>query len=134
MLNPFPELLSYALFAPLLLRLVLGYIFINLGRLKLKSEKDRWIFSFETLKIRPAVFCVKTLAFIEIIGGTMLILGFYTQIAALVLAFITFAELFIEYKEESLLKRNLVFYLLIFTICLSLLFSGAGFMAFDLPI
>lgn len=134
MLNPFPELLAYGLFAPFILRVILGYIFINLGYLKLTSEKNRWRLSFEALKIKPTGFFVKTLAIIEIVGGGMFILGLYTQIAALVLAFLSFTELYIEYKEESLLKRNLVFYLLIFAICLSLLFSGAGFLAFDLPL
>lgn len=134
MLNPFPELLTYSLLAPFILRLVLGYLFINLGHLKLTSEKNRWTLSLETLKLKPAAFFVKLLALIEIVGGGMLILGLYTQIAALVLALITFGELYIEYKEESLLKRNLAFYLLIFAISISLLFSGAGFLAFDLPL
>lgn len=134
MLNPFPELLAYAIFAPFILRIILGYIFINLGYLKLTSEKNRWKLSFETLRIKPSEFFVKTFAWIEILGGVMLILGFYTQIATLILGIIAFAELYMEYKEESLLKRNFVFYLLIFSICLSLLFSGAGFMALDLPL
>jgi uncharacterized membrane protein YphA (DoxX/SURF4 family) len=134
MLNPFPELLTYGLLAPFILRLVLGYLFINLGYLKLTSEKNRWLISLETLRLKPAILFVKIFALIEIAGGVMLVLGAYTQIAALVLALLTFAELYVEYKEESLLKRNLVFYLLIFAISISLLFSGAGFFAFDLPI
>ena len=134
MLNPFPELLTWSLLAPFILRIALGFLFINLGYLKLTSEKNRWVLSFETLKLKPPSSFVKLLASLEIGGGALLIFGLYTQIAALVLAAITFGELYIEYKEESLLKRNLAFYLLLFAISLSLLFSGAGFFAFDLPL
>jgi len=134
MLNPFPELLVYSLLAPVILRLVLGYLFINLGYLKLNTEKSRWTLFFETIKLQPASFFVKLFAYIEIFTGAMLIVGFYTQIAALILAVLTFGELYTEYKEESLLKRNLVFYLLVFAISLSFLFSGAGLYAIDLPL
>lgn len=60
--------------------------------------------------------------------------GFYTQIAALILALITFAETYIEYKEPVILKRNFVFYILLLAISLSPLFSGAGAFAIDLPL
>ncbi|TAL48798.1 DoxX family protein [Patescibacteria group bacterium] len=134
MLNPFPNLLAYGLLAPLILRLVLGLIFLNLGYLKLRGERERWQKGFEVLRLRPARELVKLLAIIEIVGGAALIAGFYTQIAALVFAVITALELFIEYREETLLKRDFVFYFLVFAISLSLLFSGAGFFAFDLPL
>jgi len=134
MLNHFPEFLSYGLIAPFILRIVLGYLFINLGYLKLTSEKKRWQIFFEGIKLRPVLFFLKFFACVEIIAGVMLILGLFTQIAALILAILTFGELYIEFKEESLLKRSFVFYLLVFTISLSLLFSGAGFFAFDLSL
>lgn len=134
MLNTFPELLSYSLLAPFILRVVLGYLFVNLGYLKLKSEKSRWLLFFEAAKVKPAGIFLKIFAFIEMIGGAMLIFGFLTQIAAVVLAILTFGELYVEYKEESLLKRNLIFYILIFAISLSLVFSGAGAFALDLPL
>jgi uncharacterized membrane protein YphA (DoxX/SURF4 family) len=134
MLNPFPELLAYSLFAPFILRLAAGFIFINLGHLKLASERSRWVLSFEGLRLKPALFFVKTVALLEFGGGILLVLGFYTQIAALILAIITFGELYIEYKEETLLKRNLAFYLLLFVISFSLLLSGAGKPAIDLPL
>ncbi|PIQ67200.1 MAG: hypothetical protein CO184_00610 [Candidatus Zambryskibacteria bacterium CG_4_9_14_3_um_filter_40_16] len=134
MLNPFPELLSFGLLAPFILRIVGGFVFLNLGFLKLKGEKDRWEASFEALGLRPKVSLLKIFALTEIIGGLALIVGFYTQIAALVFVVITFVELYIEQKESSLLKRDIAFYLLMFSIALSLLFSGAGFFAFDLPL
>ncbi len=134
MLSVFPELFTYGLLAPFILRVVLGALFLNLGILKFTKEKSRWITFFEGFRIKPAVIFLTILASIETIGGILLIIGLFTQVVALVFAILTFAELFIEFKEEALLKRNIIFYLLVFAISLSLLFSGAGFFAFDLPL
>lgn len=132
--NTFPDLLTYGFFSPFILRVVLGYIFINLGYLKLSKETERWKLFFESIHLKPVKIFTYISALIEIIGGIMLILGFYTQITALAFAIITFGELYVEFKVDTLLKRNLVFYLLIFAISVSLLLTGAGFMAMDLPL
>jgi putative oxidoreductase len=134
MLNPFPSLLIYSMLAPFILRLVAGFIMIDLGLLAWKTERERWILSFKALRIPRPSIAVKVLGAIEIIGGIMLLVGYYTQIAALVLAALTLAEAYLEYKDPAILKRNLVFYTMLFAITLSLLFSGAGAYAFDLPL
>ena len=134
MLNSFPDLLTYSLIAPFLLRLIVGFVFIDLGVLLFKKESERWILSFKTLRIPHPEIAAKVLSVIQIAGGVMLILGFYTQVATLILGIISFIEVYLEYKDPSILKRNIVFYLLIFTILLSLLFSGAGAFAIDLPL
>lgn len=134
MLNPFPELLTYGLLSPFILRLVVGLIFINLGLLAFKNEKERWIVSLATLNIPSPKIAVKIFGAIEFVGGVMLLLGAYTQVATLVLSILTFAEAYVEYKDPTILKRNFVFYLLILAITLSLLFSGAGAFAIDLPL
>lgn len=134
MLNTFPDLLTYSLLAPFILRIVTGLIFIDLGFLLFRGEKERWLTSLSVLKVPNPKMAVKILGAIEAVGGIMLILGFYTQITALVLALLVFAESYIEYKEPIILKRNLVFYIMLLAILISLLFSGAGAFAFDLPL
>ena len=134
MLNTSPNLLTFSLLAPVILRVVLGLIFINLGYVELTSEKKRWVAFFETVHLKPATIFVILMGLIEIIGGFFLIAGFLTQITALIFSIITFGEFYAEYREETLLKRDLIFYLLIFAISLSLLFSGAGLFAIDLPL
>lgn len=132
--NLFPELFTYTLVAPFILRVVLGFIFLNLGSLKLGKEKKGWIISLNILGLKPAQFFVGLLGIVEILGGLFLIAGAYTQLTALVLAVISLSELFIEYREESILKRDLTFYLLLTVICISLLLTGAGLWAIDIPI
>ncbi len=134
MLSLFPNLLTYEMFAPFLLRVVLGFVFITLGYLKLKKEKVRWNLLFEALRLKPSHLWTKIFGYIEIVGGGALIVGFSTQLVAILFACINLFELYIENKESTLLKRDLVFYLLLTTIAVSLVFTGPGFFAFDLPL
>jgi len=134
MLNPFPEFLNYAPLAPFLLRIVVGFIFLELGVLKFKSEKSRWMQSFETLGLNPATFFVPLYGFLQVAGGVMFLLGLYTQVAALGFVIFTGLELYVEWRAGAVLKRDLTFYLLLFVISLSLLLTGAGAFALDLPL
>jgi len=134
MLNPFPELLMYSLLGPFILRVVVGLIFIDLGFLKFRSEKERWLASFETLRLRPADLLLPIYALLQIVGGALLVIGLWTQVAALIFVIFTGIELYVEWKAGEILKRDMVFYLLIFIISLSLLLTGAGTYAIDIPL
>lgn len=131
-LNTFPDLLTFSILSPFILRVVLGLIVINLGFLKLGKEQSSWQKLFELIHFRPSVYFVKLFAYLEIGGGLLLLAGAYTQLTAMVFAVLFFCEAVLEYREESLEKRNLTFYILIFAIALSLIFTGAGAFAFDL--
>ncbi|MBX4189585.1 DoxX family protein [Candidatus Parcubacteria bacterium] len=134
MLNTFPSLLTYSLLAPFVLRVILGLIFLDLGILKLGKEKSRWVTSLEALHLRPAETLATLLGAIEIVGGIMLLVGIYTQVAALAFVILTGIELYLEWKDAVFIKRNLVFYLLLLAIALSLLLTGAGAYSFDIPL
>ena len=134
MLNPFPELLTYGQLGPLILRIVLGLVFLNLGYLKLTKEKGRWEIFMQAIRLSPPDIFVKALAALEIVLGASLFVGFYTQYAAIGLLLLTVKEALVEYREDVLVARNFVFYVLLTAVLLSLLVSGAGFWAFDLPL
>ena len=134
MLNPFPDLLMYSFIAPFILRVLLGLIFIDLGVLKLRDEKAGWLASFETLGLRPADLFVSIYALLQIVGGLLLLIGLWTQVAALAFAIFSGIELYVEWKARDILKRDMVFYLLIFVISISLLLTGAGKYAIDIPL
>ena len=120
--------------APFILRVIVGIIFLELGYLKLGKEKSAWNMLFETIHLKPTHFFVTLLAAIEIVAGAFLITGYLTQLAALVMAIILFAEAYVELRDGTLLKRDIVFYVLLLVICVSLLLTGAGAFAFDLPL
>ena len=134
MLNPFPELLMYSFLGPFILRVLIGLIFIDLGFLKFKSEKGRWLASFDTLGLRPADLFVPIYALLQIVGGLLLLVGLWTQVAALAFVIFTGIELYVEWQARDILKRDMVFYVLIFAISLSLLLTGAGAYAIDIPL
>ncbi|MDB5254072.1 MAG: hypothetical protein JWL80_138 [Parcubacteria group bacterium] len=134
MLNPFPSLLAYSMLAPFILRLVLAFIVIDLGILKFNKEKHRWNQTLAALHLNPANLVRQILGGVEVIGGLMLVFGVYTQIAALAFVILFGAEFYIEWKDKSILKRDLVFYLLVMVISLSILLTGAGAFAFDIPL
>src|SRR3989344_562653 len=131
MLNLFPELLMYSFFGPFILRVIIGLIFIDLGFLKLREEKGRWLASFETLGLYPADFFVPLYAMLQIVGGLLLLVGLWTQAAALAFVIFSGIELYVEWQARDILQRDMVFYLLIFTISLALLLTCAGAYAVD---
>jgi uncharacterized membrane protein YphA (DoxX/SURF4 family) len=133
MLSAFPSLLDYGLLAPFIIRVVAGLIFIDLGYLKIKRERTRWFNLFNTF-LGIGGFFVGLAAAIEIVGGILLFIGLFTQVAALVLAILTWLNLYLEWRDEMFVRRSFVFYVMLFAMTLSLLFSGAGFFALDYPL
>lgn len=119
MLSIFPDLLSYQMLAPFLIRLTLGTIFIYWTYKILRSHPD-------TNK--------KIVAVVEGVAGILLIIGLWTQLAALVIAIDLIIRLYNKYQTKSLLTDGVNYYLVLLVLAVSLLFTGAGFVAFDLPL
>ncbi len=115
MVNIFPDLLTFGLLAPFIIRIFLGVYFILWG----------WSIVRKT-EIGVSMFPKKIIGVVGIIAGMLVALGLFTQIGALVLSALSlyFA------RHES----NRLLYILLFGMATSLLFSGAGFLAFDFPL
>jgi len=133
-LNTFPDLLTFGTLSPFILRVVIGLIILDLGILKFGREHVAWQELFDAINLQPSKLCVKILAFTEVIGGLMLIAGSYVQLTAMVFTVLFFIELILEYRQSALEKRDLTFYILMFSVSLSLVFLGAGAFAFDIPL
>lgn len=135
MLNTFPELLNYSILAPTLIRFVLGFVLITVGLEILKPSK-RYLFSayFSSRSYPLADLLPWKFGIIQIILGLFFIFGFFTQIASLITLYILFWLLLIENREEKILPHTSTFYLIMFVMALSLLLTGAGAFAVDLPL
>ncbi len=133
MLNPFPEFLAFGLLSPFIIRICLGTIFVRHGYFKLFKNREGAIDSF-----KMAGEWAKTLAVvvgsIELIGGIMLLAGFLIQIVALSLAVLVLVVAVLKKMSGDVPQRDLGFMAFLFLILISLLFSGAGFFAFDIPL
>ena len=81
MLNPFPELLVYGFFAPTLLRIAAGLVFLYIAY---KHYTRREMFAeIDFPLVGRGVWIVWFAIFVEAAVGAMLVFGYYTQIAAL---------------------------------------------------
>ena len=134
MLSPFPELFAFGWFAPTIIRLVLGIFFVRFGISKLRSEKSEKLTFFELAGFPRANIFLLLSAWIEIAGGILLIVGFYTQVTAIILALFMAGAVFIKWRKPELLKNDMEFYILILAATATLIISGAGALAFDIPL
>lgn len=117
-LNTFPALLDFIRLSPFIIRVVVGFFIIAIG--KERSKKN-----------------LSSLSIVYYVCGIMLILGFYTQISSILGGVLLKFDFYLEYwKSRKTVPVPRYFYFL-YTIAtmalISLLFSGAGFLAFDMP-
>ncbi len=132
MLNTFPDLLTYSFFAPTILRLAAALAFAYAAYFLWTHQKEiaqrRWPI------IGHANWLGAASALVHAAIAGMLGFGHYTQLAALVgaVAALKGAILADRYREIFPLSRSA--YLLLLAVLLSLLLTGAGALARDLPL
>ena len=133
-LNTFPELLTFWLLAPFILRVVAGSIFTYFGYTKIFKEKERRISFFHKIGFGNGILLFWIISLSEIILGSLLIVGIFTQITVIILSIIAIYSIYITIKQPELLDNSLEFFVLLFAVLISLIFLGAGFWAIDLPL
>lgn len=132
MLNTWPHLLTYSFFAPTLLRLVAAGVFLY-GAHFLWTHRAR-IAHVRLPIIGHASWMGGAGAVAHLVIAGMLGTGYYTQIAALLggLGAIKGYIYAKRYPEVFPFARST--YVLLAVILLSLLLTGAGALAYDLPL
>ena len=133
MLSLFPQLLDYQFYWPLALRLALGAIFLAHGYQKLSQDKAQFAGWLESMKFKPGKFWAWLVTLVEFLGGIALIVGFWTQLVALILA-IQFLVILFWFKRGQKFIGGWELDFLIFMALLALLILGPGAWAFDLPL
>ncbi len=132
MLNPFPDLLAFGLLAPFLFRMVSGLCYLFLG---FSSFRDPLLNQTRLLRLMSPGYryAVGTLF---ILGSLFLILGLFTQITALALSIIVMGIILRGFKNKAPQKPDFesLFFIALEAITLSLVITGAGFFAIDLPL
>ncbi len=132
MLNTFPSLLVLQFYAPTIIRIGAACV---LAYMVYADYKHRTAIAHDTL---PVIGKQPWVAWFSIIVcgivAVMLFAGYYTQIAALLTAVIAIKGLFWGKRLGALLVFSRSTYFLLLAAALSLLVSGAGAFAFDLPL
>jgi uncharacterized membrane protein YphA (DoxX/SURF4 family) len=132
MLNPFPSLLIFIFFVPTILRIVAAVTLLYVAVRLIRSRRALASVSFPLIGKAPAQL-VAVSALVTALVALCLFLGYATQWAAIVGAIISFKQAVLAKRYPALpLPRST--YVLLGIICLTLLFSGAGALAFDLPL
>lgn len=133
MLNPFPTLLIYGIFAPLLIRVAVGTVLLYLSVEHLRGRKEiahalrPMTGGFSSVAPLLLVVC-------EVIAGVLLVVGAWTQFAAILAIVLSLKALLTRRSLHALRPFPAIAYVLLIVMSLSLLISGAGAFAFDLPL
>ena len=132
MLNIFP-IQFLAPLAYTLLRVVLGFIFIRFGIIHItKRDSLKHILTFP--QRRFGLFFTWFLIFAELLIGILFLLGFLTQIAALLSIILSIKMILLHKRFIHPCIPSTLTYTLMLLISLSLFITGAGYLAFDLPL
>lgn len=133
MLNPFPELLVYGLVAPFIIRLALGSALLFLAVEHYRGRRDIADL-MRPLMGRTGYGIAAALSFFELAAGVLLIVGAWTQWAAILAALLTVKPLFLKEHLCGLMAYEKATYGLMLLMAISLLLSGAGAFAFDIAL
>ena len=115
MLTIFPHLLDYGLIAPFMIRVSLGLLGL-IGAKQRLSKKYNWLSAF------------------YLVASVFLIIGLYTQIAVILGFLLIGLDDVLDKKVKPLGTERIIFRTFMAVAILSLIFTGPGFLAFDLPL
>ncbi len=132
MLNVFPGLLTYGFFAPTLLRIAAAIVLFYLAYNHYTQREHIARTHFPVFGAKTWIAWVAI--FVDVVVGLGLFFGAWTQVAALLGALIAlkYGIWYGKYPSYFVLPRSTAFLLCI--VCLSLMLTGAGAMAFDVPL
>ncbi len=134
MLSIFPDLFTYSLIAPFVLRIALGSFFVLQGIRRHKEDSMGWNALWVNKKLGTYTVAA-ILAKIQIIIGVLLFVGLFTQVAGILALLFVWVEWFKKRTNGTTIPfQELWLAVLVTVIGLSLLFLGAGSLAIDLPL
>jgi len=132
MLNTFPSLLTYSFFAPLFLRIALA---LSIAYIVWFQFKHREAIGDTRVALIGKVGGLLWLALlIEAVVAVMLFVGYLTQVAAIIALLLALKHYIFAKKYPLVIPFARSTYVFMFVVCLSLLLTGAGALAMDLPL
>ena len=120
MISVFPSLLVFQLLAPFILRITLASVIL--------------FWSVQEFKKKNPDIKQRVITLIKTLCGLSILLGLWTQVGALIAVVYFATKLYSKFKRKELFSDGINYYFILFVIALSLLFTGPGVFAFDLPL
>lgn len=137
MLTTFPSLLMYGFFVPAIFRFAvaasLAYLAVQhfTHKKAVAGEIDK---KFAWLSHETAVWLTGLLILAELGAAVLLFVGAWTQIAAILAGLGMLKMWYFARSMPAYAPLSRLAYVLLAVMCLSLLLTGAGAFAFDLPL
>jgi uncharacterized membrane protein YphA (DoxX/SURF4 family) len=128
MLSMFPTLLAYPMIGATILRIAVAIAVLILGRKTLLAAKSLQKSGVGTQSIAKAV------SIVEILIGLFILIGLWTQVAALLLALLSGILYFTRTRHSAFAIESSLLYIFLALSSLSILFFGAGIIAIDLSL
>ncbi len=123
MLSVFPSLLSFQSISPFIIRLTLSLIFLF------------WVYkNLAKPNLFQATPSTKAINLIEGIASLFILIGLFTQVAVAIIIIDLIVRLYTKFKNRALFSDGVNYYFVLLVLAISLLLTGPGFLAFDLPI
>lgn len=120
--------------APLSLRLIIGLVFIIHGLPKLK-DTAKTVEAFKHMGAPFAGIAAPYVAVAEFFGGTFLLLGLLTRVAAAALAIVMLGAIFTnKFRQRKKFKGGTELEWLLLAALVALFFIGAGELSLDMLI
>ncbi|MFH1145781.1 MAG: DoxX family protein [bacterium] len=120
----------HSAWAPVPLRLALGFLFLSHGYVKLFGDFGAVVNFFTSVGVPAPSFFVLVVGLVELVGGILLVLGGLVRLSSLLLVIDMLLALFLVGFSKSYLG-GWEFELLLLGGCLTLLLSGAGRWSLD---
>lgn len=131
----FPNLLDFQMLGIFMLRVTLGLIFVYFWYEKIFHQRSEYLHFFDKIGLRPAKVFFLVVTSVEGIAGAFLVIGLWTQGAAIVTGTLMLIASFIKHHKPSVLPKNTTeFYVLLAVVSFALLLLGPGSFAIDLPL
>lgn len=132
MLSLFPDILWLSPFAYTLLRITAGLVFLSVAwtHVEKRDELSRIDFTVAGSGLWIPIFA----GIVEFGIGVALVLGIFTQAAAILGALGALKSFIWKRRYPAMIPISRTASALLFVICLSLVVTGAGALAFDLPL
>lgn len=138
MLNVFPELLALEVLGITILRLLIGFVLAYIGLITMGARRMDFVTELQVHDSMRNYNFHRTLPWIlglvELITGAFIVVGFLTQIMALISAYLFINMGLIEKFVGKVLNYPTIFNVVMIVISLTLVVFGAGAFAIDLPL
>lgn len=122
---------KYSTWAPLLLRLALGLVFITHGADKLFGGIPGTTQFFTGLSIPFPGIAVWVVALVEFFGGIALVIGLFTRYAGLLLAVNMLVALFTAHFKGGAFTAGYELVIVLLAVSIALTLRGSGKLAID---